>query len=131
MKDIKPGNILLNSAGQVKWCDFGIVSLSESSLSTTVVGTTRYMAPERLRAKPYGRSSDIWSLGLVLLECLAGECPWKESTSIVTLVVTIEETAIDDLIPPSVSSHLRDFFKGCLNHQPGKKESSVCSLSVL
>ena len=36
------------------------------------------MAPERLRAKPYGRSSDVWSAGLVLLECLTGECPWKD-----------------------------------------------------
>ena len=79
------------------------------------------MAPERLRAKPYGRSSDVWSAGLVLLECLTGECPWKDSNSIVSLVVTVEETSVENLIPTSLSStKLREFLLGCLNQQPGK-----------
>jgi serine/threonine protein kinase len=90
-RDIKPGNVLIGSDGAVKLCDFGLASLSEQSLNTTVVGTTRYMAPERLRAKPYGRPSDIWSLGLVILECITGKIPWKESESIVNLVITVEE----------------------------------------
>lgn len=81
----------------------------------------RYMAPERLRAMPYGRSSDLWSFGLVLIECLTGECPWKDSNSIVSLVVTVEETPVEEIIPSSMSSNLRDVLNACLNHQPGKQ----------
>ena len=65
----KPGNVLLDTKGNVKLCDFGLASLSsDRSLQTTMVGTTFYMAPERLRAQQYGRSSDLWSFGLVILE---------------------------------------------------------------
>jgi serine/threonine protein kinase len=119
-RDIKPGNVLIHSSGAVKLCDFGLASLSDKSLQTTVVGTTRYMAPERLRARPYGRSSDVWSIGLVVLECFTRKFPWKESDSIVSLVITVEETPIDELIPDSVSSRIREVLIGCLQHQPGK-----------
>jgi serine/threonine protein kinase len=119
-RDIKPGNVLIHSDGSVKLCDFGLVSLSDKSLQTTMVGTSRYMAPERLRARPYGRPSDIWSFGVFLLECLTQGIPWGESDSIVSLVVTVEETSPDDLIPSSVSPYLKDFLLGCLHHAPGK-----------
>jgi serine/threonine protein kinase len=118
-RDIKPGNVLLHSNGRVKLCDFGIASLSDQSLNTTIVGTSRYMAPERLRALPYGRSSDIWSLGLVLLECITGECPWKESNNIISLVVTVEDTSLDELVPSFLKGDAREFLIGCLHQNPG------------
>lgn len=59
----------MDTKGSVKLCDFGLASIiGDDSLRTTMVGTTVYMAPERLRARPYGRSSDLWSFGLVILE---------------------------------------------------------------
>jgi serine/threonine protein kinase len=118
-RDIKPGNVLINADGKVKLCDFGLASLSDKSLQTTVVGTTRYMAPERLRSKPYGRSSDIWSCGLVILECLTGDIPWKECDSIVSLVISVEETTFDDLVHDNISSQSLDFLTMCLQHLPG------------
>lgn len=119
-RDIKPGNVLIHSDGSIKLCDFGLASLNDRSLQTTVVGTTRYMAPERLRAKPYGRSSDIWSFGLVLLECLTGDIPWKESNSIVSLVITVEETSIEDILDKRISSSTSEFLRMCLQHTPGR-----------
>eukprot|EP00980_Cylindrotheca_fusiformis_P019065 scaffold6433_cov125-Cylindrotheca_fusiformis.AAC.7 len=119
-RDIKPGNVLIHSNGRVKLCDFGIVSLSDQSLHTTIVGTTRYMAPERLRAQPYGRSSDLWSFGLVLIECITGVSPWKDSDSIVSLVVTVEETPLEAIMPGSISSGLAEVLNASLNHRPGK-----------
>lgn len=82
-RDVKPANVLLNSLGYVKLSDFGIVATQTSIPHTTVVGTVRYMSPERLRARPYGSASDVWSVGLVLLECEIGESPWADIASMV------------------------------------------------
>ena len=125
-RDIKPGNILMNRKGSVKLCDFGISSLygeEDQSLQTTVVGTSRFMSPERLRAKPYGKASDIWSLGLVMLELWNGQIPFKDCNSIVSLVITIEETPLDDLIDGigSSSANLKDVLLGCLQQSPQKR----------
>lgn len=67
--DIKPSNILINSQGQVKVTDFGIAAevCNTTPLCTSYVGTFKYMSPERIRRHAYGYSSDIWSLGLVIL----------------------------------------------------------------
>lgn len=125
-RDIKPGNILLNEKGAVKLCDFGISSLygeADHSLQSTVVGTSRFMSPERLRAKPYGRSSDIWSFGLVVLELWKGEIPFKDCESIVSLVITVEETPLDDLLSgiDSQSANLKDVLLGSLQQAPEKR----------
>jgi len=119
-RDIKPANVLLHSNGYVKLCDFGMASLGEQSLNTTVLGTTKFMAPERLRAHPYSRSSDLWSLGLVLLECSVGETPWNDVTSIVELVVTIEEANMEEFVPDNLSKGLQEILIGCLQKEPGK-----------
>jgi serine/threonine protein kinase len=80
------------------------------------------MSPERLRARPYGRASDIWSLGLVLLEIWTGSMPWKECDSIVSLVVTVEETETEDLIPTSMKNkNVQDVVLGCLQTAPEKR----------
>ncbi len=89
-RDIKPQNILLNSKGQVKISDLGIASCNsrsntksviddddnesneQSRLNHTVIGTSWYMSPERIVDKAYGCPSDLWSFGLVLLECASG-----------------------------------------------------------
>ena len=54
-------------------------------MNHTVVGTTRYMSPERLRGKVYTRSSDVWSVGLVLLEVPRGDSPVEDVSSVVSL----------------------------------------------
>ncbi len=75
-RDIKPCNVLLNSFGDVKLADFGLVSaMDKSDHSSTFVGTSQFMSPERIRGEPYNKSSDIWSLGLTILSVALGHNP--------------------------------------------------------
>jgi serine/threonine protein kinase len=124
-RDVKPENILLHSNGSVKLSDFGMASLGENSLSTTFLGTTKFMAPERLRARPYSRPSDVWSLGLVLLQCTTGQTPWHDIRSLVDLVVTVEEARMEALIPDYVEHGLREVLVGCLQKNPGTSKQTM------
>lgn len=74
-RDIKPSNILVNSHGQIKLCDFGVSGQLIDSIAQSYVGTNHYMGPERIQGQPYTIESDIWSLGLTLVELALGTYP--------------------------------------------------------
>jgi serine/threonine-protein kinase len=77
-RDIKPGNILISSEGHVKVTDFGIAHAAGQAPVTgpgLVMGTTQYMAPERIAGNPGTGASDLYALGIVLHECLTGVPP--------------------------------------------------------
>eukprot|EP00040_Diaphanoeca_grandis_P039452 m.259094 g.259094 ORF g.259094 m.259094 type:complete len:409 (-) comp37582_c0_seq1:391-1617(-) len=74
-RDVKPSNVLVNSAGEIKLCDFGVSGQLEESLLMSFVGTRFYMAPERLEGSKYAIQSDIWSFGVTLIEILTGVYP--------------------------------------------------------
>ncbi|KAF2475421.1 dual specificity mitogen-activated protein kinase [Lindgomyces ingoldianus] len=78
-RDLKPSNILVNSKGQIKLCDFGVSSELEGSIAETFVGTGTYMAPERIQGSPYTVKSDVWSVGLTLMELAIGKFPFNNS----------------------------------------------------
>ena len=91
-RDVKPTNILVNSKGQVKICDFGVSGNLVASIAKTNIGCQSYMAPERIAsggvaqagANPgggtYSVQSDIWSLGLSIIECAMGRYPYPPET---------------------------------------------------
>ncbi|KAI6856709.1 MAP kinase, partial [Hortaea werneckii] len=78
-RDIKPSNVLVNSKGQIKLCDFGVSSELENSVADTFVGTGMYMAPERIQGGAYTVKSDVWSVGLTLMELAIGKFPFSPS----------------------------------------------------
>jgi serine/threonine protein kinase len=78
-RDVKPGNLLLSSAGTVKITDFGIAHTVGSAAVTAtgeLLGTPAYVAPERVMGERAGPASDLYSLGIVAYECLAGARPF-------------------------------------------------------
>lgn len=91
-RDVKPTNILVNTRGQVKLCDFGVSGNLVASIAKTNIGCQSYMAPERISgggvaqagANPgggtYSVQSDIWSLGLTIIECAMGRYPYPPET---------------------------------------------------
>jgi mitogen-activated protein kinase kinase len=68
---------LINSRGEIKLCDFGVSSELENSVADTFVGTGTYMAPERIQGSPYTVKSDVWSVGLTLMELAIGKFPFS------------------------------------------------------
>ena len=91
-RDVKPTNILVNTRGQVKICDFGVSGNLVASIAKTNIGCQSYMAPERISsggvaqagANPaggtYSVQSDIWSLGLSIIECALGQYTYPPET---------------------------------------------------
>ncbi|MDP8977832.1 MAG: serine/threonine protein kinase, partial [Actinomycetota bacterium] len=74
-RDVKPGNVLVDAEGNVRLADFGIARLADATRLTatgSVLGTAAYAAPEQLRGDRLGPATDVYSMGLVLLEALAG-----------------------------------------------------------
>jgi mitogen-activated protein kinase kinase len=107
--DVKPTNILVNTKGDVKLCDFGVSGNLVASLAKTNIGCQSYMAPERIRGDnagsiiTYSVQSDIWSLGLSILEIAKGVYPYPPDTY---NSVFAQLSAIVDGEPP----HLPDGF---------------------
>ena len=86
-RDVKPANILLSREGRVKVGDFGVARLAEGSeglgshpSAATIVGTPKYMAPEQGRGRSTTSATDIYSVGVVLYEMLAGRPPFSGAT---------------------------------------------------
>ena len=84
-RDIKPHNVLVTEAGNVKVGDFGIARAASSSTMTrtgSILGTAHYISPEQAMGEPVGPQSDLYSLGVVLYEMLTGTLPYDAETSI-------------------------------------------------
>jgi serine/threonine-protein kinase len=80
-RDVKPGNLLMTPDGMVKVADFGIAHLAGDGATTLtapdqIIGSTRYLAPERARGGQAGKSADVYSLGCVLYELVTGQPPF-------------------------------------------------------
>ncbi|KAL1563350.1 mitogen-activated protein kinase kinase [Salvia divinorum] len=130
-RDLKPSNLLINHRGDCKITDFGVSAIlaSTSGLANTFVGTYNYMSPERIIGGTYGYKSDIWSLGLVLLECATGEFPYSPPQAEGWInVYELMETIVDQPVPcpPSdlFSPEFCSFIYACVQKDPKDRLSA-------
>ncbi len=123
-RDVKPGNVLLSSGGRARLADFGIASLADGSSLTatgTTIGTAAYMAPEQLEHHQVGPGADIWSLGMVLLECLTGQRIYEGTPS----EVVGRRLAGPVPIPETLPTPWRLLLSGMLDHDPNRRPSAA------
>jgi serine/threonine protein kinase len=111
-RDVKPGNLLRSREGEVKLADFGIAKATEQSSITqvgSVLGTAAYLAPEQARGEEAGPRADLYALGVVTYQLIAGRLPY-EATSLTELALKQqqEEPATLDTLVAAVSPELAD-----------------------
>ena len=135
-RDIKPGNVLIpdaprSEAGIVKLADFGIARLAGDAtvtLTGDVVGTLAYMSPEQATGDEVGFESDVWSLGIVIHEGLAGRNPVRGRTPAETARnLTAGDVELLGTVRPDLPDDLLDVVEAALEPEPGDR----CSLAEL
>jgi hypothetical protein len=110
-RDIKPGNVMLLADGTLKLLDFGLARSTETSVAASegIVGTIHYMAPEQIRAERIDARTDLWALGVLLYEMVAGVRPFDGATAAHVLDAILHAEprplrAIDPAIPSDVEA---------------------------
>ena len=126
-RDIKPGNLLITPEGRVKITDFGIARIADQvPLTATgqVMGTVQYLAPEQASGHAATPSTDIYSLGIVAYECLAGKRPFTGESQVAIAMAQINDSPPE--LPADVPEAVRNLVMSCLSKDAaGRPESAV------
>ncbi|MBW2263460.1 MAG: protein kinase, partial [Deltaproteobacteria bacterium] len=145
-RDLKPENVLLGRDGRVRVVDFGLAKsvlgpegeVAETmkpgevfqSVQGEVIGTPMYMAPEQWRAREVGPPADVWALGIMLHEMLAGHHPFGELGMYALCAAATSDDPVQAL-GEDVAPELRQLVAGCVDKDPGKRPAPQEIVSAL
>ncbi|MBV9923106.1 MAG: serine/threonine protein kinase, partial [Pseudonocardia sp.] len=124
-RDVKPGNILVRTDGMVKLTDFGIAKAADAvpvTRSGMVMGTAHYIAPEQASGGEAGPAGDVYSLGIVGYECLAGHRPFRAESAVAVAMMQVRDQPPP--LPASVPPHARELIEAVLVKDPTKRYST-------
>jgi serine/threonine-protein kinase len=142
-RDLKPANIFLHREPDtdedvVKVVDFGVSQLSienegGATVQGSILGSPAYMSPEQVRSSGVDGRSDIWGLGVMLFEMLAGERPLNGTSSVVVLTQILDTQPVRRLetVAPRVKRGLCDLVATCLERDPARRVPSAAELARL
>ncbi|QFY05409.1 protein kinase [Nonomuraea phyllanthi] len=129
-RDIKPGNLLVTPEGTIKVTDFGIARALEAAPVTqtgTVLGTAQYVSPEQAQGFPLTPSTDLYSLGVVAYECLAGRPPFRGDSQVAIALLHLNEA------PPSlgvdVPAAVRELVMSLLAKEPEQRPATAMEVA--
>ncbi len=129
-RDIKPGNLLITPEGRVKITDFGIARIADQvPLTATgqVMGTVQYLAPEQASGHTATAATDVYSLGIVAYECLAGRRPFTGDSQVAIAMAQINDTPPE--LPSDVPGPVRRLVFACLAKDPDDRPRSAAKLA--
>ena len=122
-RDVKPANVLIGGEGHVYLTDFGITKQlgGDSTDTGRVVGTLDYLAPEQIRGEPVDGRTDVYALGCLLYECLAGAPPFRRATEAETLWAHMQaeppplqdHAALDPVLRKALAKEREDRYAAC------------------
>jgi eukaryotic-like serine/threonine-protein kinase len=129
-RDIKPGNLLITPEGRVKITDFGIARIADQvPLTATgqVMGTVQYLSPEQASGQPASPATDVYSLGIVAYEALAGRRPFTGESQVAIAMAQINETPPD--LPASVPQPISRLVMACIAKAPSDRPRTASLLA--
>jgi len=130
-RDVKPANLMVTPDRQVKVTDFGIARAAEGlGLTGTgeVMGTPQYLSPEQAQGQTSTPASDVYSLGVVAFECLAGQRPFIGETAVATALAHLREPVPD--LPPEVPADLSAVVRRSMSKLPQERFADGAELAA-
>ncbi len=132
-RDLTPGNVLVSFEGVVKITDFGIAKAERRVSANTRMGVLKgkpsYVSPEQVRGGPIDARADLFALGIVLYELLAGRRPWrgKDDTDVLIAMMRTEPPRLAEL-RPNVSPVLGNLVDACIRKKPEERPQSAAEI---
>ncbi len=134
-RDLKPANILFDPAGEPYISDFGIAKISQGQSTTVtggaIIGTPAYMSPEQAQGEPLDGRSDIYAMGVILFEMLAGSQPYQATTPMAVVVKHITDPIPHILdVNPRLPSGIETIIEKAMAKNPDDRFSTAGEFSA-